>query len=334
MVSDLIKFVEFTGTKILLKGCFLMSLSDLEEISQALQQNASDFIEKGLSYIIEDEKKDYKYSLLHIFSGTVLFLKDVLYKEHWSFIFQDIDKAKKDDLLENRIKSVDFSTLLFRLNNLTNAPMENKLVEDLGWMQKERNKIEHFHNELNHFEVRSRIASLLGNLIDFIKKIHKSDENYDMTGFSEHDYQALFETLQEYSLRFQEYITKRNQVIQSRLEICEMIIKCPSCNQKALEIDSENNKTTCHFCLEELTFDMFFAKYSPIYFDVESYDIIDGNGSCLSCRSFFLYDDDGTLICFKCLETYDFELSECVRCGISQATEGLCDSCLEHVMGQ
>ena len=314
-----------------------MQIKDIEGVSLALQENAIDFIDKGLSYIIEDEEKDYKYSLLHIFSGTLLFLKDVLYKEHWSFIFQDIDKAKKSDLLENKIKSVDFSTLLFRLNNLTNVKIDDQLIEDLEWMQKERNKIEHFYNALNHFEVQSRIASLLGNLIDLIKNIHKSDPNYDMTGFSEHDYESMFEMLQDYSLKFEEYITKRRKVIQSRLKKCDLIIKCPSCNQKALEIDSTNSKTICHFCLDELTFDMFFASYSPIYFDVGSQDVIDGIGNCPNCQSGLLYDDvdEDNIICFECLEVYGIgELSDCTRCGIIIHGEGICDSCLEHVMSQ
>lgn len=312
-----------------------MGIYDLEDVSLALQKNASDFIEKGLSYIIKEDTEDYKYALLHIFSGTLLFLKDILYKEHWSLIFQDVDKAKKPALMENEIISVNFSTLLFRLENLTDIQFEDQLTKDLKWMQRERNRIEHFYNSLNHFEVQSRIASLLGNLITLIKEIQKTDESYDLTGLNEHDYDSLFEMLQNYSLKFEQYISKRNTSIRCQLKQCDLVIKCPSCRQKALEIDATKLRTNCHFCLEELTYDMFLARYSPISYDYDAHDIIDTIGQCPNCNSDLLFDDGENIACLDCLETYGIgDISNCLRCGIFISSEGLCEECIDFVMRQ
>ncbi len=312
-----------------------MSLNEItiEEVSLGLQKNAHEFIEKGLSYIIADETTDYKYSILHIFSGTLIFFKDVLFKEHWSFIFQDIDKAAKDDLINDKIKSVDFTTLMSRINNLTDKKLEDKLVGDLEWMQKQRNKIEHFRYDLNYQEVKSRLASMLGNLIIYIKELHRADDSYDKTGFSEHDYEDLFQMLQGYSLKFQEYINKRNVRIQSDIKNCDCIIKCPSCNQKALEIKVAEGETLCHFCLEELTHDIFLGKYTTIKYDVETHDIVE-NGQCPSCHSWLLYEGE-EIIFLECLDTFEKgSLTGCLRCGITISGEGICDSCMDFVMNQ
>ncbi|NOG29062.1 hypothetical protein [Lysinibacillus fusiformis] len=312
-----------------------MQVEDLEKVSLALQENAKDFIEKGLSYIIEDEIKDYKYSLLHIFSGTLLFLKDVLYKEHWSFLFQDIDKAKKSDLLENKIISVNFTTLLFRLENLSDVKLEKELKDDLQWMQKERNKIEHFYNPINHHEVRSRIASLLGNLISFINDLHKSDPDFDFDNDYDyrHKYQSLFEVLQKYSLMFETYIEKRSLRIKKDLEACDLVIHCPLCKQKTLEIKIDDGLTICHFCLSEHTADMFYDKYNHISLDPEFY--MDDSNKCPKCWSNKLYENTYEVICFYCFERYEHsELSNCYRCDtlIHESLSGYCESCWEDLM--
>lgn len=312
-----------------------MQVKDMENVSLALQENAKDFIEKGLSYIIEDEVKDYKFSILHIYSGTLLFLKDVLYKEHWSFIFQDIDKAKKSDLLDNKIISVNFSTLLFRLENLADVRLDKKLIEDLEWMQKERNQIEHFYNPINHHEVRSRIATLLGNLITFINDLHKSDPDFDFENDYDyrHKYQSLFEVLQKYSLEFETYIEKRSTRIKKGLEACDVLIQCPLCKQHTLEVKTDDEKTICHFCLSEHTTDMFYDKFNPIRFDSNTLDIADSD-NCPSCNSYKLYENIHELICFNCFERYKHsELFNCYRCNTTiQGSPGICDQCLEEVM--
>src|SRR5690625_2604095 len=88
-----------------------------EDVSIGLRDNSYDFIEKGLEAILSNNENEYKYAILHLYSGVLLFLKDILYKEHWVLIFQDVNKADKSKLFDGTIKSVNHDTLINRLKN-------------------------------------------------------------------------------------------------------------------------------------------------------------------------------------------------------------------------
>lgn len=92
-----------------------MEREKLIDVGVALRDNAYNFIKKGLQAIIIDNKEGYKYAILHLYSGIVLLLKDVLYKEHWILIFEDVNEADKEKLFDGSIKSVNYHTLMKRL---------------------------------------------------------------------------------------------------------------------------------------------------------------------------------------------------------------------------
>ncbi len=316
-----------------------MSKEDLQSVSIALKDNAYDFIEKGLESIISNNEKEYKFAILHLYSGILVFLKDLLHKEHWALIFQKIDEASFDKLISGDLKSVNFSTLINRLKNIEIVNLSNNLTKDLEWVRKERNKIEHFHNNINPNEVKSRIASLLNNIIIFIREHKESDESYSIEDSFQHnyEYEELLEMIQDYSFKFESFANKRMQIIKEDIQNSFLVIHCPSCNQKTVELNPDENLAKCHFCLNESTLKMFYYMNSPVNFDQDTYDEVQNYLHCPECGENNLFEDRKNTICFNCFTKFlTSDLSSCPRCDktvlSSEGETTLCDSCLDYLM--
>ena len=73
-------------------------------VNYTLRENGLDFIYESLKGLVnlngnsnvdENEKKRIlKYSLLHLSSGMELVFKNILLEEHWTYVFQDMNKAQ------------------------------------------------------------------------------------------------------------------------------------------------------------------------------------------------------------------------------------------------
>lgn len=313
----------------------------LNEVSIALMENSLDFIERGLKSIITDNESELKYAVLHLFSGILLFLKDVLYKEHWTLIFNDIDSANKAKLLDGDFKSVDFHNLLNRLEATGSIDILPKLKNDLSWMRKQRNKIEHLHNDLNQNEVKARIASLLNNLYDTLQVHKTSKEDYvvEEDAFFDYEYNSLFELIQIYSFKFDDFIQKRKAIIKNKIQQSYIAILCPCCKQRALEIQPDENKCMCHFCLRMWNTKEFYYENSKEHINEIKYGY--EKTPCPNCQSTKLYKSYTDAVCFKCFEVFNSSyFNECARCGASivyTEEEGgfaFCDSCISFIQSQ
>lgn len=316
-----------------------MTKEMFDDVSVALRDNSYDFIEKGLKAILSDDEQEYKYAILHLYSGILLFLKDILYKEHWILLFQDVNEADKSKLFDGTIKSVNHHSLISRLKMTDALNISEKFDDDLDWLRQQRNKIEHLHSKLNPHEVRSRIASTLINLLTLIND-HKTSLGfiYDEYYGDQYTYMDLLELIQRYSFEFEEFITKRNAIISSQVKQGELILECAQCNQNTMDIDSDSNQVLCYFCLLKLDIETFLTLFVPEYFEVvtEGYN----NYNCPGCHSYLFFDYRGKMFCFECCSLYSMSsLMDCVRCGITHEVANdefpvICDSCLTKLMNQ
>jgi|GEM_PF-1736973 len=308
------------------------------DLSIALIENSFDFIEKGLKAITGDDEKEYKYAVLHLFSGLLIFFKDMVFKEHWSLLFQSVDEANKEKFYSGDFKSVDFNTLIKRVQFIDRVKMTDELISDLEWMQKKRNIIEHLHSDLNPYEVKSRIASLLNHIILLIIAHRESDINYTVEDIFEHnyEYQAHYEMIRNYSFQFEDFIDRRIKIMKKELSQSDLLIRCPICDRETLGLKKDEDFIFCHFCLEKNTTELFFMKHSGVplshYYEGPVYN-------CPDCSSDLLYKIDQVSVCLSCLETFlTNEFNHCVNCAVTINTEnrirGLCDSCYDNIMSQ
>lgn len=115
------------------------------EMKYTVLENGLDFVLHSINDLIianEDTVDEYakkrliKYSLLHLSSGIELILKSRLFKNHWTYVFADMNKAKKELLMSGDFQSVDNDTLFSRLENLCNIKIEQHDVITLKNLRK------------------------------------------------------------------------------------------------------------------------------------------------------------------------------------------------------
>ena len=109
----------------------------------SIVNNGFDFFRKSLAEI-EDETK---FSVIHFFAAVELFLKARLMAEHWSLV---VSKDPSWDSFERGdFKSVTLDECLDRLVKIARSPVSADDTRRFKQLAKHRNKIVHFHHELD-----------------------------------------------------------------------------------------------------------------------------------------------------------------------------------------
>lgn len=297
--------------------------------------NAIDFIENGLESVLVDDEREYKYAILHLHADITLFLKDVLSKEHWSFIVQNIDKASKEDLISGDVQTVNYNTLINRLNKLTSFKISDDFSDSLNYINQTRNNIEHYQFQVNAYQLKSKLAQLLHNLMIFLSQIHTIDDNYE----------EVLKLVRRYSLEYDTYHNERYRVIQSRLDQVNDLFICPKCDQTTVELSQVEDKAYCHFCDQEINDEELKEIIEFLTFPFENEHNVNANNRCPNCeletlynKSTFSYDISSDWICFHCFNTYEeHEIDYCDGCGAAihyQDDYSLCSGCVDYRLNQ
>lgn len=143
------------------------SLSPLE-LRLDLLENGLDFIREGVENIYgrnrQAQPRDYKYALLHMFSGALLLLKERLRVEDESLIYVN----------DQRTKTVDFDQALKRLRNDVGIRLDPVDIQLLRRTQRKRNELEHRAAMLT----LDQANAMVGELVEFVERfLH--DELHD-----------------------------------------------------------------------------------------------------------------------------------------------------------
>lgn len=310
-----------------------------DKLNLELVDNALDFILKSLDSIDTTESKDLKYTALHIFPGVLLILKERLRIIDWKLLFQNESKADKNKFKTGDFQSVNFDTLLKRLEE-NSVIIDNEFKNELKWLRNERNKIEHFAVNISVDALKSHIVKLFIHLSPFIQS-ELIDES-----LLNHDDERILK-LNGFLFSFQEYIDKKIQLIQE-VGLDDAIIpdiNCPNCAQSTIEI--HENEAHCHFC--HTKYDNFEDEYISTNYCL--HEIITTGGEdprteCLECGEYSLIYINKKFICLQCGQNYKQEnLKACDygRCGgnlvyVSYTGDEepwdelvICYDCLEHV---
>lgn len=90
-------------------------------LSFPLIDNALDFLLHAAEHVKEESPRSWKYALLHLIAGVELLLKARLENEHWSLVFQEMEKANKEAFINGNFRSVDFDSLITRLSGISSV---------------------------------------------------------------------------------------------------------------------------------------------------------------------------------------------------------------------
>lgn len=105
-----------------------------------------------------------KRAIKHISTCSELLIKYRLHREHWAFIFQDVNKASKKKLETGTFESVRYEDGIKRLENLCGI---HEKIESLIALHHLRNKIEHYAISVPYLELAKLIVRSVDELALF-----------------------------------------------------------------------------------------------------------------------------------------------------------------------
>jgi hypothetical protein len=267
-----------------------------------------DLLENGLDFITEAVKiinansdhKNLKYALLNLCSGVELILKEVLRKNDWRYLFQEMKDAKPELLATGDFESVKFKKAITRLESQCKVQFsddDKRILDDLRF---KRNKIEHFKIDVTVSAIKGISAKVL-NIV-----IHLVEQQINLSEVSNQSKKYIRNLPKELS-KFNAFVLERTQKIKpkfdKKIELGIISIKCPNCYQKALFIDTT---LTCIFCNYTNTPEILALEINKEYYEEQTAPF----GNCTKCLTSTLIENDGTKICLSCLSTFENKTEE------------------------
>ena len=212
-------------------------------LSHSLLKSSHDFIRSAVNYAKESDENSWKFAVLHLASALELLFKSRLAEEHWSLVFADPDKATVANLQTGDFLSVDIDTSIKRLKNIIDIELSTKDRSLIKKLKEVRNKIIHFHIDINKNTIKVIAAQSLNTYIEFYNNnIAPNWEDYSVFGYE------LSQTLNE----FKEFVNSRMESLSTTLDNSNRpktnyFWECPECLQDAI-IFTEENILRCVFC--------------------------------------------------------------------------------------
>jgi hypothetical protein len=237
-----------------------------------LLQNGIDFILKGIDELFDKEFElkgyinaldvsptNYKYGILHLFSGFLLLLKERLYRHMPELIFT----GKIADVrlkLKNKVPhTVDLDEALERLEIGPRVTFTEGEIQTIRKMREFRNQFEHYQVSVNKYEVWSVVSAFLGLIDKFLVQelqinIEQSTENLILIG-KIHQIEAIWSRIEKQRIvywsegvneKLAEFQTNRDEILADldhtylrEKGAFDMFINCPECYEETLIASGE-----------------------------------------------------------------------------------------------
>jgi ribosomal protein S27E len=274
-----------------------------KNIKLTLLDNGIDYIYAAVKPMLKktsQSKDSWKYSVLHLYSGIQLLLKERLKQEHWSLIFQKTEEANPEKLVSGDFVSVYHDVLIKRLKNI--IPNFNFNDEPIKKLQSLRNKIEHFEVNIALSECQYTVALALDEIIKF----WESDLKINSTVKQQQKFQKIKSIATEFKAYRKQRLDKFKKEIDS-IETSEsgLRVLCPDCSSLSFVVFKNDIKECqCFVCDKKYNKHDYLQKIRGLESD-EPYDPI-----CSACqketRTKYLIKDGVTLYC--CLNCLKYEL--------------------------
>lgn len=310
-------------------------MKKVKEINFDLLENGLDFIDNSLKPILESQNEhELKYSVLHISAGIELILKEILKIEHWSLIFENVNKANLTKLGTGDFESASYETVIHRLENIANINISENAKKYIRQLRNRRNRIEHFEFKEIDAAIKSIVSNVLSHIIEIIA------ENIIIKEYSKRS-QTLYKDILKKSAKFNEFTTLTNDKLAKDLDVLKekkvKLLNCPECFQHTLPLD-ENLK--CLFCGYNDTAENVVYAYVEKIWGVNEYAQVKGGEyfpieECPDCKTeTLLVKNDYSYLCFSCGKDWQIdELKNCDWCDRlfrnEEINAGMCKDCIE-----
>lgn len=301
--------------------------------------SALDYIERN------NPKTDLKYAVLHLCAGTELVLKERLRKEHWSLLFEDINKANITDFKSGNFTSISFKTCIDRLKGICNIPFSDNDRRYFFNLRDKRNRLEHFGIVDSVEALKVASARVLSTLLSFIShQLSPADLSPTES--------KLLRKLRGKLRIFTEFVEKRLKKIDRDIKRAKeesIVVQCPACHQESFVL---GERPTCLFCGYSTEPELAAKEWIESIFGLTYESMIKDGGdfplfACPECRKETVVDiglmgsqaEHFQFVCFYCSQGWEeSNLNECMRCGNLYITSdddcGICKDCIEHQMSK
>jgi hypothetical protein len=284
-----------------------------------LLHNSLDFVLSAAEYAGENSQRSWKYAILHLIAGIELLLKSRLELEHWSLVFQDVDRANESSYTSGDFQSADFQSVCTRLEKISRVGFAQKEREHLNYLRKLRNKIEHFGIDIGLEQVKPLVAHGINFVLCFCEEHLKPQ-------IGEAEQQKLDEIVLHLR-EFQEFVSERLTVVAPMIPKGALLRECPRCFQDTLALFDEDT-FKCYFCGYQMEITILAQERSEM--DVEN---------CPECGkdalAFIVYNNESAgWECFACGAEFE-KLERCTECGQLHTGEGpMCHECFAHIVNK
>ena len=291
-----------------------------EDIHLSLTDNALDFLLSASEAASRAAtRRNLKDAVVHAANGIEVLAKARLAREHWSLIFNDVNRVNRQKLEQGDFISVDPENTLTRLEQVAGFSIDGQYKPQLVELRNLRNRLTHFTAAVDEARAKSLVAKAMTFCVEFCEQQNM------VTSDSEDKLGEIHTNLTD----LKEFVDSRMASISASLEWHPTVLECPECWQEALAID--DGEIECKFCR----------------YKTEPEDLADmlSEGRIWDCpecgkeQTFvFTLDDDsnGKWVCCSCGisgNRYD----NCARCEqMTFATVpddiNFCEVCWEHLM--
>jgi hypothetical protein len=181
-----------------------------DELKLSRVENAEDFLTEAVKYAKAASPRDWKYASLHLWTALELLLKALLENEHWSLLFEDVNKASRKKLAEGDFQTVRFDTALDRIRGIVGISLNEKDLQYLRRLRDLRNRVTHSTVELNIEQAKFVVARGISVFLTLEQKfLHEEPDK----AFEYEINQALQD--------FQKYVDARLRELKSDLKAAD-----------------------------------------------------------------------------------------------------------------
>ena len=308
------------------------------DVSFSLLENGLDFVLSAVEHLrATPSKRQLKYAILHLYSGTVLILKKRLSFEDWTYLFADPEKADEKIYETGEFHGPNLEQCLERLEKI-DAEISEEHKRQLRLLSKKRRHLEHFHFTDTTEAITALTADILSFLVDFIST------ELDMDALEDEDAKIL-DKIRGGLKEFRAFVDSRWKIIEVELKSAGTVATCPTCLEHAWVIEEG---ASCKFCGHRVEDSASAAEQYITGVLGEDHYITEKDGGvwpryqCPECKQETLVDLEYTergprYICFDCGATFDPEdISECSSCGRKKGDNdmAICDDCFRTAVSK
>ena len=268
-----------------------------------LLDNGIDYIYMGVKPMLKKSpkyKNSWKYSVLHLYSGIQLLLKERLKQEDWTLIFKDLNKANREKFESKNFESAGFDDLIERLRKkISNFNFNKEPIENL---QKLRNQTEHFEIDIPSIECQMILALALDEIINFWQNY--LENNSEITIKQKQKFQKIKSIATEFDVYRKQRLDKfQKEINKIKRNKSGVRVLCPDCSSYSF-IVFKNDVEECQ-CL---VCDIKYNKHDYIrkIREVEGNELYDK--ICSSCQQetiikYEIKDEVSLYYCLNCLKS-------------------------------